>query len=160
MLQDDAKETEETLIIEQFKDESEQKVKIVELYESDDVNQDDKKLMDKMCVICLEIYDENEIECVPQSNHINSKCECAYFVHRSCFKRWIHSRPQNINGVNCLVCSSEGVIVLSYKERIMKILTNQKCLKLIDCVVNFFCWFCVFMMIWELSAIVEKKNVL
>ena len=100
-----------------------------------------KKLIENICVICLEIHDENGLKCVPHSNHINAKCECAYFVHRSCFQKWVHTRPQDTNTVNCLVCSSEGVLVLSYKERIIKVFANRKCLKLIHCVSNVFVGF-------------------
>lgn len=164
MSHNDAKEPEEIPSIEQLREGEKQEIKIIELYETsicdkcDDANRDRKKLIENMCVICLEIHDENGLKCVPHSNHINAKCECAYFVHRSCFQKWVHTRPQDTNTVNCLVCSSEGVLVLSYKERIMKVFTNRKCLKLIHCVSNVFCWFCVFMMIWQIGVFVENRE--
>ena len=164
MSHDDAKEDEEIPSIEQLKEGAKQEVKIIELYEtcvddkSDEVNYDRKKLVESMCVICLEIYDEQGVECVSHSKHINAKCECAYFVHRSCFQKWVHTRPQHTNMVNCLVCSSEGVIVLSYTERIMKIFANREWLKTIRCIMNVFCWFCVFMMIWQIGVFVENRE--
>ena len=164
MSHDDAKEHEEIPSIEQHKEGYKQEVKTIELYETcaddkfDEAHYDRKKLVESMCVICLEIYDEQGVECVPHSKHINAKCECAYFVHRSCFQKWVNTRPQHTNMVNCLVCSSEGVIVLSYTERIMKVFTNRKWLKTIKCLMNVFCWFCVFMMIWQIGIFVENRE--
>jgi hypothetical protein len=141
-------------------------IKIIELYdtcESDkhyNENCDHKKLVEKTCVICLEIHDEQGLECVSHSKHINAKCECAYFVHRSCFHKWIQTRTRgdDINAVNCLVCSSEGAIVLSYQERIKNVFLNRRCLKMAQCISNVFCWWCVFMLIWELGDFLETNQ--
>tara|TARA_Y100000741_G_C18165503_1_gene522979 strand:- start:160 stop:804 length:645 start_codon:yes stop_codon:yes gene_type:complete len=162
MSHDDAKEDEEIPSIEQLKEGPKQEVKTIELYETcvddkfDEAHYDRKKLVESMCVICLEIYDEQGIECVSHSKHINAKCECAYFVHRSCFQKWVQTRPTN--SVNCLVCSSEGVLVLSYTERIKQVVTSRRFRKMLGSMFHVFCWISVFMCIWQIGIFVEQRE--
>ena len=145
-------------------------IKIIELYcvgnhhaiNDDAINDcaitsDRNKLVEKVCVICLEVYDGEKRACVPHSKHIVAKCDCAYFVHSSCFQKWIQTRPPT-NSVNCLVCSSEGVLVLSYVERISIVLKSRRCRNLLVSMTRMFCWGCVLMLLWEISCFIENRE--
>jgi len=145
-------------------------IKIIELYcvgnhhaiNDDAINDcaitsDRNKLVEKVCVICLEVYDGEKRACVPHSKHIVAKCDCAYFVHSSCFQKWIQTRPPT-NSVNCLVCSSEGVLVLSYVERISIVLKSRRCRNLLVSMTRIFCWGCVLMLLWEISCFIENRE--
>jgi len=145
-------------------------IKIIELYGvgnhdaiNDDaindcaITSDRNKLVEKVCVICLEVYDGEKRACVPHSKHIVAKCDCAYFVHSSCFQKWIQTRPPT-NSVNCLVCSSEGVLVLSYVERISIVLKSRRCRNLLVSMTRIFCWGCVLMLLWEISCFIENRE--
>jgi hypothetical protein len=144
-------------------------IKIIELYgvgnhhaiNEDAINDcaitsDRNKLVEKVCVICLEVYDGEKRACVPHSKHIVAKCDCAYFVHSSCFQKWVQTRPTN--SVNCLVCSSEGVLVLSYVERISIVLKSRRCRNLLVSMTRMFCWGCVLMLLWEISCFIENRE--
>lgn len=142
------------------------KIKKIELCyvdNHDTINDDDvntnyrEKLVENVCVICLEVYDGEKRACVPHSNHIVAKCKCAYFVHASCFKKWVQTRPTN--SVNCLVCSSEGVLVLGYVEGITIVLKSKRCRNVLVSMTRIFCWGCVLMMIWEISCFIENRDV-
>jgi hypothetical protein len=145
-------------------------IKIIELYGvgnhdaiNDDaindcaITSDRNKLVEKVCVICLEVYDGEKRACVPHSKHIVAKCDCAYFVHSSCFQKWIQTRPPT-NSVNCLVCSSEGVLVLSYVEGISIVLKSRRCRNLLVSMTRMFCWGCVLMLLWEISCFIENRE--
>ena len=149
-------------------------IKIIELYDvgnhaaiNDDaindyaindcaITSDRNKLVEKVCVICLEVYDGEKRACVPRSKHIVAKCDCAYFVHSSCFQKWEQTRPTN--SVNCLVCSSEGVLVLSYVERISVVLKSRRCRNVLVSITRMFCWGCVLMLLWEISCFIENRE--
>ena len=120
------------------------------------ITSDRNKLVEKVCVICLEVYDGEKRACVPHSKHIVAKCDCVYFVHSSCFQKWIQTRPTN--SVNCLVCSSEGVLVLSYVERISIVLKSRRCRNLLVSMTRIFCWGCVLMLLWEISCFIENRE--
>lgn len=122
----------------------------------DAITSDRNKLVEKVCVICLEVYDGEKRACVPHSKHIVAKCDCAYFVHSSCFQKWIQTRPTN--SVNCLVCSSEGVLVLSYVERTSIVLKSRRCRNLLVSMTRMFCWGCVLMLLWEISCFIENRE--
>lgn len=145
-------------------------IKIIELYcvgnhhaiNDDAINDcaitsDRNKLVEKVCVICLEVYDGEKRACVPHSKHIVAKCDCAYFVHSSCFQKWIQTRPPT-NSVNCLVCSSEGVLVLSYVEGISIVLKSRRCRNVLVSMTRIFCWGCVLMLLWEISCFIENRE--
>jgi len=145
-------------------------IKIIELYGvgnhdaiNDDaindcaITSDRNKLVEKVCVICLEVYDGEKRACVPHSKHIVAKCDCAYFVHSSCFQKWIQTRPPT-NSVNCLVCSSEGVLVLSYVEGISIVLKSRRCRNVLVSMTRIFCWGCVLMLLWEISCFIENRE--
>ena len=140
-------------------------IKIIELYDvgNHDTTNDEcantsdrNKLVEKVCVICLEVYDGEKRACVPHSKHIDAKCECAYFVHTSCFQKWVQTRPTN--SVNCLVCSSEGMLVLSYVERISIVLKSRRCRKMLTSMTRIFCWLCLMMLLWEISCFIENRE--
>lgn len=144
-------------------------IKIIELYGvgnhhaiNDDatndcaITSDRNKLVEKVCVICLEVYDGEKRACVPHSKHIVAKCDCAYFVHSSCFQKWVQARPTN--SVNCLVCSSEGVLVLSYVEGISIVLKSRRCRNVLVSMTRMFCWGCVLMLLWEISCFIESRE--
>ena len=54
----------------------------VEIYETED---------EKSCVICLEIYDNKKNPCILHSNLINAECDCKYYIHKTCFAKWLKS---------------------------------------------------------------------
>lgn len=117
---------------------------------------DRQKMIENNCVICLEEYDENHNACVPHSKHMIAECKCAYFVHPSCFRKWIRNRPTK--SVNCILCASEGTLVMSYNERIEVVMKTTICRRTIIFAMRIFCWMCIFISIWEIVTFMENMS--
>jgi len=115
---------------------------------------DRQKMIDNICVICLEEYDEVDKVCVPHSKHIIAECKCVYLVHPSCFRKWVQTRPTK--SVNCIICASEGVLVMSYTEKIMIAMKTANCRNIIVIAMRIFCWICIFISIWEFATFIEN----
>ena len=86
---------------------------------------DHEGFIERSCVICMEVHDANMRKCVEHSNLIITRCECKYYVHEHRFTKWYEARPTH--ATNCLVCSSEGEIVLPLSEKIVRKCSDWYC---------------------------------
>ena len=80
--------------------------------------------IDELCVICLEIEDDFKNRTILHSKFFNSQCECHYYIHKHCFEKWLEKRPTK--NIACLICSSKANLVLSRKERCIKIVNSSE----------------------------------
>jgi len=80
--------------------------------------------IDELCVICLEIEDGLKNRTIVHSKFLNSQCHCHYYIHKSCFDKWLEKRPNE--NTFCLICSSTAKLVLPYNIRCIKILNSSK----------------------------------
>jgi hypothetical protein len=77
---------------------------------------DTSSIQDMTCVICLDLLDSSGIVASQQSKMTRTpECRCEYHAHRSCFEQWVSDKPTN--DLNCLVCGSGAVLLISHKER-------------------------------------------
>ena len=138
--------------------EDSQQIALIEskLSESNQSTYECEKMISNICVICLEEYDEINKACVPHSHHIIAKCKCEYFVHTSCFQKWVRTRP--IKTVNCILCASEGVLVMSYTERIVMVFKTRIFRRVIVLTMQLICWICIFISLWELATFMENES--
>ena len=67
------------------------------------------------CIICLDEINYSNKKFVPSTDLLITACECRYNIHRSCFNQWLSAR--NSDSINCLVCASEGEIIITRKEK-------------------------------------------
>ena len=120
----------------------------VELNQSDSTN-----MVEKTCVICLEILDENKVVCVQQSKLLTAECRCEYFVHKSCFKTWIQSRPSD--SINCIVCSSKGVLEMSCKDNLIIMCKSRKFRRYMLFTIRVISYICVILTVREFIILIE-----
>jgi len=114
---------------------------------------DSTNMVEKTCVICLEILDENKVVCVQQSKLLTAECRCEYFVHKSCFKTWIHSRPSD--SINCIVCSSKGVLTIGYKDKLIIMCKSRKFKRYMLFVIRVISYICVILTVREFIILIE-----
>ncbi len=113
--------------------------------------------IDKLCVICLEIEDEMNNITIIRSELLKSKCDCCYYIHKSCFKKWINKRP--VENLNCLICSSKATQVLTCKEKCIKIGNSKRLLICIKEFCKFTKWFLCVSVIWFILTEIDNiKN--
>lgn len=115
-----------------------------------------EKDCDKNCVICLEYYDNNNNISILHSNLINANCECEYYIHKTCFSKWLKNRPTN--EMNCLICSSNGKPVLTYQQYCQELIRKPGCKKTIICIYKSIIWCSIIILCWFFSGILEKQN--
>ena len=120
----------------------------VELNQSDSTN-----MVEKTCVICLEIMDENKVVCVQQSKLLTAECRCEYFVHKSCFNTWIQSRPSD--SINCIVCSSKGVLTIGYKDKLIIMCKSRKFRRYVLYIIHVLCYIFIILTIREFFILIE-----
>ena len=92
---------------------------------NDDSFDDKVGFIKHSCVICMEVYDANKAKCIENTKLIISKCGCKYYIHKSCFLKWYKLRPTL--DMNCMVCASEGEIVLSFYQKIIRKCSSRNC---------------------------------
>lgn len=94
------------------------------------------------CIICLDEINYSNNKFVPSTDLLITACECRYNIHRSCFNQWLSAR--NSDTINCLVCASEGEIIITRKEkckrRCSRVLSSNYFLGTIFWVGLMFCW--------------------
>ena len=78
------------------------------------------------CIICLDELDSDNNNYINSCDLLITACECKYNIHRSCFNQWLNTR-NNSSNVNCLICGSEGQIIVSRREK-----CKRKCLQIIS----------------------------
>ena len=86
---------------------------------------------------------------------MKKKCDCKYNVHHSCFSKWVDER--STANVNCLICSSEGVIILSCSQLIKHYMCRLRCRKFYMFIIRTACWVCIMSVIWELFMFIETR---
>ncbi len=135
---------------------TDQRIVEINLLDNTQLNDNDTtNMVDKTCVICLEILDEKKRECVEQSKLITAECRCIYFVHRSCFQTWIQSR-QFDDSINCIVCSSKGVIAMNYKDKLIIMCKSIKFRRYILFVIRVISYICVILTVREFIILIEN----
>ncbi len=114
--------------------------------------------IDELCVICLEIEDNFKNRTTVHSKFLNSQCHCHYYIHKSCFDKWLEKRPNE--NTTCLICSSKAKLVLSRKVRCIKMLNcirlKKCCTELCKCIQIFLCLSFLWIMLTEIDTI--KNN--
>tara|TARA_R110001592_G_scaffold136001_4_gene352676 strand:- start:2075 stop:2470 length:396 start_codon:yes stop_codon:yes gene_type:complete len=107
--------------------------------------------IDELCVICLEIEDNFKNRTVIHSKFLNSQCHCHYYIHKRCFDKWLEKRPNE--NTSCLICSSKAKLVLSHKNRCIKILNGIRfkkcCTEFCKCIQIFLCLSFLWVMLTE-----------
>ena len=78
---------------------------------------EDCDAIDKLCVICLETMDGNQRMATPRHKMLKCECECKYYIHKSCFDKWLANRPNN---VSCLICLSKAKPVTTPMDIVKK----------------------------------------
>ena len=111
---------------------------------------------EKVCVICLEIYDINKNISISHSNLINAECNCEYYIHKTCFTKWLKNRPTN--EINCIICSSKATPVLTYKQLCEELLRKPRCKKRIICIYNSIVWCGIIILCWFFFGILDERN--
>jgi len=67
------------------------------------------------CIICLDILDEKNNDCVLSGNLLQTTCQCKYNIHKDCLNKWLLSRSSD--NISCLVCASDAVVITTPKEK-------------------------------------------
>ncbi len=111
--------------------------------------------IDELCVICLEIEDDFKNRTIIHSKLLNGECECHYYIHKHCFDKWLEKRPNE--NTSCLICSSKAKIVLSNKDRCMKILNSSRLKKYCKEFCRLIQWLICLIFLWVLLT--EINNV-
>ena len=112
--------------------------------------------IDELCVICLEFEDEFKIRTIIHTKLLKCQCECKYYIHKSCFDKWLNKRPNS--NLTCLICSSTAKPVLSYKDCCVKILNSRRlktCCKEFSKLIQ---WSLCLTFIWLLLIEIENLN--
>ena len=118
----------------------------VEIYETED---------EKNCVICLEIYDNKKNPCILHSKLLNAECDCKYYIHKTCFAKWLKNRPTN--EMNCLICSSKAKPLLTYKQLCDELVRKPCCKQTVSCIYKMVVWFCLLTLCWLFLGILEQR---
>ena len=117
----------------------------MEVYEIED---------EKNCVICLEIYDNKINPCILHSNLINAECDCKYYIHKTCFAKWLKNRPTN--EMNCLICSSKAKPLLTYEQLCDELVRKPCCKQTVRCIYKMVVWFSLLTLCWLFLGILEE----
>ena len=67
------------------------------------------------CIICLDILDEKNNDCVLSGNLLQTSCQCKYNIHKDCLNKWLLSRSSD--NISCLVCASDAIVITTPKEK-------------------------------------------
>ena len=112
--------------------------------------------IDELCVICLERMDNNKAPSMPHSKLLTCECDCRYYIHKSCFDKWMVNRPTE---VTCLICLSKASPVLSYCDHVAICMRSRGCIRLKRDCLHCFSWFMCFMGLWIMLRIFENERI-
>ena len=125
-------------------------------FEQIDIETETKNETEKICVICLEIYDNNKNISILHSNLINAECDCEYYIHKTCFAKWLKNRPTN--EITCLICSSKATPVLTYEQLCEELLRKPGCKKTIICIYKSIVWCGIIIICWFFFGILDERT--
>jgi hypothetical protein len=111
--------------------------------------------IDELCVICLERTDQNKIVSVPHNKLLTCECECRYYVHPSCFDKWMANRPTE---VSCLICLSKASPVLSCRDRVFICIRSRGFARIKRDCWHCFRWFMCFISLFVTLRIFDDNN--
>ena len=103
----------------------------------------------------VEIYDNKKNPCILHSNLINAECDCKYYIHKTCFAKWLKNRPTN--EMNCLICSSKAKPLLTYEQLCDELVRKPCCKQTVRCIYKMVVWFCLLTVCWLFLGILEER---
>ena len=112
--------------------------------------------IDELCVICLERMDQNKIVSVPHNKLLTCECECRYYIHKSCFDKWMTNRPTE---VSCLICLSKASPVLSCRDRVLICIRSRGCARIKRDCLHCFSWVMCFISLWVTLRIFDENHI-
>tara|TARA_Y100000768_G_scaffold387917_1_gene380973 strand:- start:6530 stop:6925 length:396 start_codon:yes stop_codon:yes gene_type:complete len=117
---------------------------------------DECDAIDELCIICFEIEDGYKKKTITHSKLLKCTCKCNYYIHKSCFDKWLEKNPKK--NVSCLICSSTATQVLSCKEKVGKIIKSKKIIICFKDICKFSLWVCCFLLVWIIISEYENIN--
>lgn len=102
--------------------------------------------IDEICVICLEFEDSLKKRTISHSKFLICKCKCNYHIHKSCFEKWLVTRPNK--EARCLICTCDGDLVLTCEKKCVNYITGEICISHLIRLGKCLGWFSCLMAMW------------
>lgn len=112
--------------------------------------------IDELCVICLERVDNNNAITVHRSKLLTCECDCRYYIHKSCFDKWMTNHTSE---VSCLICLSKASPVLSCSDRASICVRSERYLQISRNCWNCFSWFICLVSVWVTLRMFEGNSI-
>lgn len=110
--------------------------------------------IDRLCVICLDSLDSHQKMTFPREKMLKCECECSYYIHKSCFDKWLINRP---NEVTCLICLSKATPVQTYMDVAKKCCrVKMKCIRGVCC--KLMMWTMCLVGLWIITGFMEDRR--